>query len=418
MTALNGCLLIAVVALLTWRAHDAQRQLTRIIVVDSRALTDLTDFARNHVAFQNQWNALSLSAPDQLPSLVQRYRASSAVLGSTALKNSVDAGSLRQRVDALIATAADSASSWSSLTPDGQIESQQRLYVLSDEINRTLNAAVSRKKSDIEQKVPVIADEGDKTKLMGFAIAWIVMVLSLAVARLTVARVVQPLELLSAAARKLEDGDRSARAPIAGDFEVAQLGESFNSMARAVEESGAQLSLRARTDELTQMPNFRAFREKIDEEIERASRYTHAFGLLVFDLDRFKKYNDQYGHLAGNQALQTVAVAIRHSMRAVDSPARYGGEEFAAVLPQIDEAGLALTAERIRAGVESIEPIEGRSRITMSIGGAMYPEDGLTAEELFKAADARLYEAKEGGRNRAVTPGAVATPKRKSRAAK
>jgi len=418
MTGLHGCLLIAVVALLTWRAHDAQRQLTTIITVDNRALADLTDFARNHAAFQNQWNALSASSPEQLPDLVKRSQAAFAVLNGPALRGNLELGSLRQLVAALIATASDSARVWSGLAPDERVESQQRLYVLEDEISRTTNAIVSRKRAEIEQKVPVIIHEGEKTMLMGFAIAYIVMVLSLAVSRLTVARVVQPLEHLSLAAEKLAWGDHSARAPIAGDCEVAQLGEAFNRMARAVEESASQLSLRATTDELTQMPNFRSFREKIDEEIERSARYGQIFGLLVFDLDRFKKYNDQFGHLAGNEALQAVAVAIRNSMRAVDSPARYGGEEFAAILPQIDESGLATTAERIRTSIEGIEPVEGRSRITVSIGGAMYPEDGLTAEELFKAADARLYAAKEGGRNRAVTPGMVIAPKRKARAAK
>ena len=91
----------------------------------------------------------------------------------------------------------------------------------------------------------------------------------------------------------------------------------------------------ARTDELTELPNFRAFRERIDDEIERASRYPEHFGVLVLDLDHFKQYNDRFGHLSGNFALQRVAQVIRATVRAVDFPARYGGEEFAVIVPQV-----------------------------------------------------------------------------------
>ena len=87
---------------------------------------------------------------------------------------------------------------------------------------------------------------------------------------------------------------------MAGDLEIAKLGTAFNRMAD-------ELKARARTDDLTGLPNFRAFRERIDAEIERASRYPENFGILVLDLDRFKKYNDSFGHLAGNEALQRVA---------------------------------------------------------------------------------------------------------------
>jgi diguanylate cyclase (GGDEF)-like protein len=157
-----------------------------------------------------------------------------------------------------------------------------------------------------------------------------------------------------------------------------------------------ELKARARTDDLTGLPNFRAFRERIDAEIDRAARYPESFGILVLDLDRFKKFNDTHGHMAGNEALQRVARVIRDTVRSVDFPARYGGEEFAAILLEVDAVALAVIAERIRANVESLQIL------TISIGGAIFPVDGGNVAALFQAADERLYAAKREGRNRVV----------------
>jgi len=233
--------------------------------------------------------------------------------------------------------------------------------------------------------------------LSGLAIAWIVVICSFAVVQITLRRVVRPLEELARASGRIAAGDLNARAPVGGDFEIAELGMAFNDMAD-------KLRLHARTDELTDLPNFRAFRERIDAEIARAVRYPERFGILVLDLDRFKQYNDKFGHLAGNEALQRVARALRIAVRSVDFPARYGGEEFAVILPQIEAATLATIAERVRALVESLPAPANGSSLTISIGGALYPEDGTSVEALFLVADERLYQAKREGRNRVVTP--------------
>ena len=164
-----------------------------------------------------------------------------------------------------------------------------------------------------------------------------------------------------------------------------------------------ELKARARTDDLTGLPNFRAFTERITAELERADRYPEAFGVLVLDLDRFKKYNDTYGHLAGNEALRRVAQTIRDTVRAVDFPARYGGEEFAVVVPQVDGPSLIAIAERIRANIEKLPAPADGATVTVSIGAALYPADGNDRESLFRTADERLYEAKNAGRNRVVT---------------
>jgi len=231
----------------------------------------------------------------------------------------------------------------------------------------------------------------------GLAIAWIVAMCSFAAVQITLRRVVLPLEDLARAAGKIANGDLNARAPVAGDLEIANLGTSFNNMAN-------KLRAHARTDDLTDLPNFRAFRERIDAEIERAIRYPEQFGVLVLDLDHFKLYNDRHGHLAGNEALQRVARALRIAVRTVDFPARFGGEEFAVILPQIEAQALAIIAERVRASVESISAPANGEAITISIGGAIFPSDGKTVDELFHIADERLYEAKRAGRNRAITP--------------
>jgi diguanylate cyclase (GGDEF)-like protein len=187
----------------------------------------------------------------------------------------------------------------------------------------------------------------------------------------------------------------------------ATLGVAFNRMAD-------ELKARARTDDLTALPNFRAFRERIDAELERADRYPERIGILVMDLDRFKKYNDTYGHAAGNDALQRVAHAIRQAVRSVDFPARYGGEEFAVILPQVDELALGAIAERIRAGVEAAPAPPDGAKVTVSIGAALYPDDARDREALFQLADARLYEAKAAGRNRVITPRAAQSAARRS----
>src|SRR5262249_38514858 len=223
------------------------------------------------------------------------------------------------------------------------------------------------------------------------AVAWIIVMCSFAAVQVTLRKVVRPLEELSRAADRIAAGDLAARAPVAGDYEIASLGVALNRMAD-------ELRAHARTDDLTTLPNFRAFRERIDDEIARAARYNERFGILVLDLDRFKKYNDTYGHLAGNDALQRVASVMRHTVRTVDFPARYGGEEFAVIVPQIDTPSLAAIAERIRGGVEATTPV------TISIGAAVYPDDGANADALFAAADERLYAAKKAGRNRVGPP--------------
>lgn len=264
--------------------------------------------------------------------------------------------------------------------------------------------AIEQRTIDLERRVASLQRGTRNTLRAAFAALYLMLIGAVAVLKMTLDRIVRPLERLVDATSRVGFDEGEVRIPESKSdyYEVKELRLHFNRMVARIEAANAELRNRARTDELTSLPNFRHFRERIDAEIDRSSRYQHRFGLLVFDLDHFKSYNDEYGHLAGNEALQLVAQAIRAAMRSVDFCARYGGEEFAAVLPETEVESLGNTAERIRLSIAAIPPIEGRVSLTVSIGGATYPDDGTTAKELFARADARLYAAKEGGRNRVV----------------
>lgn len=158
----------------------------------------------------------------------------------------------------------------------------------------------------------------------------------------------------------------------------------------------------AETDGLTRLANHRVFREALDREIKRAGRYGGGFSLVMMDIDHFKGFNDNHGHLAGDHVLRTVSRAIRRTVReGVDLAARYGGEEFAIVLPETALAGALIAAERLRAAVAEAEAVfeEHRFQVTASFGVAEF-RAGATASELIDAADKAMYMGKRTGRNR------------------
>ena len=157
-------------------------------------------------------------------------------------------------------------------------------------------------------------------------------------------------------------------------------------------------------DGLTQIFNKRYFLETLERELSRARRYDRPLALVMFDIDHFKQCNDTFGHRAGDFVLREVADVVRERARKVDVLARYGGEEFAMILPEIDIRGATAFAEKIRAMIgESKFMFEGRHiPVTISIGVAELTPDVATYDDLIKRADARLYKAKQTGRNRVV----------------
>ena len=161
-------------------------------------------------------------------------------------------------------------------------------------------------------------------------------------------------------------------------------------------------------DSLTGVGNRRFFEERAKAALAGASRRKAPLALLMIDIDRFKEVNDRHGHAAGDNVLRALAHTLAHSLRGGDACARLGGEEFVAVLPDQDHAGGAATAERLRIAIERLNIGAGGSdwiTFTASVGVAAYPQDGETIAALMQRADARLYQAKEAGRNRVVASG-------------
>ena len=168
-----------------------------------------------------------------------------------------------------------------------------------------------------------------------------------------------------------------------------------------------KVSEQAVTDELTGLPNNRAFRETIDREASRAERFEHELSLIILDVDDFKSVNDTHGHLQGDEVLCLIGQVLLEEARAIDEPARYGGEEFVVALPETGTAGAIELAERIRERLEEEEiPLldgSGVHKVTASFGTATLPLSAATVRQLFAAADDALYEAKRTGKNRVVT---------------
>jgi diguanylate cyclase (GGDEF)-like protein len=158
----------------------------------------------------------------------------------------------------------------------------------------------------------------------------------------------------------------------------------------------------SQTDALTGAHNRRSLFARLDQELERSSRFDHAMAVALVDVDRFRPYNEALGHAAGDAVLKTVARLLGAAVRKVDLVARYGGEEFAVVLARADRASAVAAAEKLRADVEAAalpHPAAPAGRVTISVGIAVFPDDGRDVGALVDAADSALYAAKRAGRN-------------------
>jgi diguanylate cyclase (GGDEF)-like protein len=179
-------------------------------------------------------------------------------------------------------------------------------------------------------------------------------------------------------------------------------------LAVAIVVRSQRLRRQSRSDRLTGLPNRSYFDERVMAELSRARRYAEPVALAMIDIDHFKQFNDRWGHAAGDVALRQVAHAILASIRQSDLVVRYGGEEFVALFPGMDSGAAMERVEEIRRAVEAL-PLSIPRRpdvagVTISIGLASYGFDGTQAEDLLDRADARLFDAKAGGRNRVVGP--------------
>jgi len=227
-----------------------------------------------------------------------------------------------------------------------------------------------------------------------------------------------PVAELARVAADIRAGNMSARAPHRADDELGQLGSVFNDMAahlerytqelesavqaRTAELESANVRLKelATTDGLTKLSNRRYFEECALRDLSEARRSGRPVALVLADVDRFKTYNDRFGHAFGDEVLRHVAVVLSREARAMDLVARVGGEEFAVLMPDTGAEAAATAAERLREAIgrEAVGP-EGE-RVTASFGVANTVDSGSELDALLRAADDALYASKRGGRNR------------------
>ena len=158
----------------------------------------------------------------------------------------------------------------------------------------------------------------------------------------------------------------------------------------------------ATTDGLTELYNHRYFQEQIRMQVEQAKRYSNNFSLIIIDIDFFKKFNDTFGHQSGDAVLRQVAQTLKKNVRSTDIVCRYGGEEMSIILPNTEKDEAYSTAQKIcnRVADRKFKLVgDKETNVTISLGVATFPFDGDSAPKIIEAADKKLYEAKNNGRN-------------------
>jgi diguanylate cyclase (GGDEF)-like protein len=267
------------------------------------------------------------------------------------------------------------------------------------------------------QHAAVAAEDAEQT-LRDSAVT--VLGLLLLVSVLLTISISLPVRRLTAATRRLAGGDRSARAPRGGSREIAELADSFNTMAdriehaeselrahqaeleRHVAERTRQLHHLAHHDPLTQLANRRTLTARLNTSLTRAGGGQRRLAVLFVDLDNFKSINDTLGHSFGDRVLQHIAGRLRAATRGAALLARLGGDEFTVLLENIEStAQIEEQAARIVAALQQPLNIDGRVLTSgASVGASLYPDHAADAEGLLRAADVALFRAKELGRNR------------------
>lgn len=195
-------------------------------------------------------------------------------------------------------------------------------------------------------------------------------------------------------------GSIAVLAGLFGFYRWAKLRE-----ARALE----RIAHLAHHDTVTDLPNRALLQDRLAQEVARARRNQLGFAVVMLDLDGFKGVNDRWGHAAGDEVLARAAERLRACMRASDTVGRLGGDEFLAILPDVGDEGAVVVAEKVRGALEQPFAISaGAASLSASVGIAFYPRDGEDPDTLQRAADAALYEAKRGGKNRVLARAAQA----------
>lgn len=220
---------------------------------------------------------------------------------------------------------------------------------------------------------------------------------------------VSSMNRLAAGSVRFTEGDRDHQIQVQIPRELANVASAFNTMTDKIRAQEKRLEDLARKDGLTGLYNRRFFDEMLPVEIERSLRHHRPVSLIMGDVDRFKSFNDSYGHMAGDQALRLVSELFTNNVRSIDKVFRFGGEEFIILMPDATIEDSADIAERVRTAIEA-SPIQlnenNTGHITISLGVAVFSGDNDSADAILKRADEALYQAKETGRNRVVlSPG-------------
>jgi len=247
---------------------------------------------------------------------------------------------------------------------------------------------------------------------------------------LVVSRIVGPLDGLADAMYRFSAGDLDVRSPIKRRDEIGRLSRAFNALAdqhqrthnrivrlnaeleKRVAQRTRQLRELASREPLTGLYNRRYFNDVLQRSFAEARRYRHDLSCVMIDLDGFKGVNDAYGHQIGDDLLVVTAATISSQLRGADVAARFGGDEFILIMPQTDADSARNVAERIRTQfMRDAEERLPQVRVTMTMGIAAIPSRNVhEADDLVRAADSALYEAKAAGKNRIATHASSSRP--------
>lgn len=260
------------------------------------------------------------------------------------------------------------------------------------ELDEPLSLTVT---TDAKDAFAAVTELGQRILLLSALVVVLVVGLGYALVR----SLTDPLERLAIRAQAVAHGDYASDLPVRSPDEIGYLTEVFNGMTANLKASHERLERLSVTDELTQLVNRRELRRVLERELVQSLRTGRALSLILLDIDHFKAFNDEHGHLRGDELLTRLGAYLREELPDEAVAARYGGEEFLVLLPGVPLEEATTTAERVRTGFsEALRP----DSVTLSLGVSASSDALKTPTKLIDAADQALYRAKREGRNRVV----------------